>query len=197
MNNCRTHIIHEAYKLFLSNNVEKVTIPELEKATKKSRGSIFYHFKDKIDLFNCIVNEIFLPQLEIPIQMYDTVPNVTFKQFVESYKSPEERAIEIIKKKYQFSEAEKCYFDFISQAYKYSPGFKEQYTLVFAKEAQVWKMVINRNKKNGQLTNSDSEAIANIMMFVKTGILFNKGHSNLSLLECEKTLLKLSGNLLE
>ena len=45
--NSRELILKEAFKLFLQRNVEKVTVPELERVTKLQRGAIFYHFKDK------------------------------------------------------------------------------------------------------------------------------------------------------
>lgn len=49
--NSRDLILKEAFKLFLQKNVEKVTVPDLEKATGIQRGAIFYHFKDKETLF--------------------------------------------------------------------------------------------------------------------------------------------------
>ena len=45
--NSRELILKEAFKLFLQRNVEKVTVPELERVTKLQRGAIFYHFKDR------------------------------------------------------------------------------------------------------------------------------------------------------
>lgn len=43
--NSRNLILKEAFKLFLQKNVEKVTVPELERVTKLQRGAIFYHSK--------------------------------------------------------------------------------------------------------------------------------------------------------
>lgn len=45
--NSRELILKEAFKLFIQRNVEKVTVPELERVTKLQRGAIFYYFKDK------------------------------------------------------------------------------------------------------------------------------------------------------
>ncbi len=55
----RKHILFESYKLFLSYNIEKVTITELERATSKIRGIIFYHFSNKQQLFEAVVDEVF------------------------------------------------------------------------------------------------------------------------------------------
>ena len=40
-------ILKEAFKLFLQKNVEKVTVPELERVTKLQRGAIFFTLKIK------------------------------------------------------------------------------------------------------------------------------------------------------
>lgn len=40
-------ILKEAFKLFLQKNVEKVTVPELERVTKLQRGAIFITLKIK------------------------------------------------------------------------------------------------------------------------------------------------------
>lgn len=176
MSNSRFYILEKSYRLFLYHNLEKVTISELEKETKKTRGTIFYHFNDKINLFNCIVNEIFLPQFNMSPQLYDTEFNPSLLAFIEAYKSPEERAINIIRNKYQIHEAERCYFNFLSQAYKYSPNFQERYTQVFLKEMQILEQVINKGKKNNLLIDCDPHILAYIVMFIRTGVFYTKGH---------------------
>lgn len=57
--NSRELILKEAFKLFLQKNVEKVTVPELERVTKLQRGAIFYHFKDKEAIFKDAVKQYF------------------------------------------------------------------------------------------------------------------------------------------
>ena len=63
--NSRDLILKEAFKLFLQKNVEKVTVPDLEKATGVQRGSIFYHFKDKEALFVEVIDQYFFSELNI------------------------------------------------------------------------------------------------------------------------------------
>ena len=61
--NSRELILKEAFKLFLQKNVEKVTVPELERVTKLQRGAIFYHFKDKEAIFKDAVKQYFFSPL--------------------------------------------------------------------------------------------------------------------------------------
>lgn len=68
----RELILKEAFKLFLQKNVEKVTVPEIEKATGVKRGAIFYHFEDKKALFIEVIEKYFFSELNIfyPINPY-------------------------------------------------------------------------------------------------------------------------------
>lgn len=61
----RDMIIKEAFKLFLQKNVEKVTVPELERVTKLQRGAIFYHYKDKEEIFREVIDRYFFSPLNI------------------------------------------------------------------------------------------------------------------------------------
>lgn len=63
--NSRELILKEAFKLFLQKNVEKVTVPELERVTKLQRGAIFYHFKDKSAIFEEVIERHFFSSLNI------------------------------------------------------------------------------------------------------------------------------------
>lgn len=61
----RDLILKEAFKLFLQKNVEKVTVPELERVTRLQRGAIFYHFKDKETIFREVIEKYFFSPLNI------------------------------------------------------------------------------------------------------------------------------------
>ena len=62
--NSRELILKEAFKLFLQKNVEKVTVPELERVTKLQKGAIFIILKIKKQYSRMQLNNIF-PQLNI------------------------------------------------------------------------------------------------------------------------------------
>lgn len=64
----RELILKEAFKLFLQKNVEKVTVPELERVCKLRRGAIFYHFKNKEDIFEKAVELYFFSPLNFLYQ---------------------------------------------------------------------------------------------------------------------------------
>lgn len=84
--NSRELILKEAFKLFLQKNVEKVTVPELERVTKLQRGAIFYHFKDKEAIFKDAVKQYFFSPLNIFI-IRKTKCSPLFKRSDISYKT--------------------------------------------------------------------------------------------------------------
>lgn len=70
--NSRELILKEAFKLFIQRNVEKVTVPELERVTKLQRGAIFYYFKDKSAILTEAIERYFFSSLNI---FYPINPN--------------------------------------------------------------------------------------------------------------------------
>jgi Transcriptional regulator len=164
------HILKAAYQLFLSNNVEKVTISEIEKATKKIRGTIFYHFKDKQGIFEAVVNEIFFPLFEIPQDMVTNANSLPLYHFMEKYKSPEERIIDRTNEMFQIENAATYYYDFLSQAGKYYPSFKKQYLEVTNSEFAFLNSVIKKNRKSKNQLLTEKE-LTYIIMLLKTGII--------------------------
>lgn len=192
MKNLRTNILNEAYKLFLSKNVEKVTIAELENALKKTRGTIFYHFSNKQNLFEAVVDEIFLPLSEISQEAIKMANYVPLKMFVETYKSPEERVIEHIRSTFQISEPEISYYNFLSQAHKYYSGFKEKYTAIIIKDLFVWEIVIKKAQNDNLFEAGLPRETAYIFMLLKRGLICSNGYLKLSGSEQVNNLLCLS-----
>lgn len=180
MSNCRKFILREAYKLFLSNNMEKVTISELEKATGRLRGTIFYHFRDKQNLFESVIEEIFIPLIEVPPNAMNMAESLPFNLFVKQFESIEERAFSQTRKMFSISDIENCYYNFLSQACKYYPQIRNKYSDIVNRELSVWKIAIGKAQNNNIVPNRDLTEMAYIFMLLKTGILFNEGHIHTS-----------------
>lgn len=176
MGTCRMQILRESYVLFLHGNVEKVTINELEKATKRIRGAIFYHFKGKLKLLESIVEELFLPSFNIPSEIVEAANEASFEDFIKVYKSPEERVINIIKTEFKVDEPDFCYFNFMNQAKKYYPDFSSKYAKVIDLELSVWNAVIEKNRDQLTFFGDRTKEIAAIFMHLSTGLFFQKGY---------------------
>lgn len=59
----REKLLAETYKLLLTSNWETVTIESIEKSIGRTRGSIFYFFKNKLALFLEVIEKMFVPDL--------------------------------------------------------------------------------------------------------------------------------------
>lgn len=190
MSDFRKLILKESYRLFLYGNMEKVTFTEIEKATGKVRSSIAYYFRDKQSIFDAVVNEIFFPSFKIPKEMISCSDVLSLSEFLEKYKTPEERLIERTNNMLQISDAEKRYYDFLSQAGKYYPGFKQRYSEVINNE-----FVFLRNfMVNGNIEKIPSdyteEELAHLVLILKTGMACIEGHTDKTLIMNKDTLLK-------
>lgn len=60
----RTRILDAAEGLFLDHGVSRTSLHEIASAAGVTRGAVYWHFKDKIDLFNAMMDRVFLPTEE-------------------------------------------------------------------------------------------------------------------------------------
>ena len=174
MNSTKLQILNNAYRLFLSDNIEKVTISRLEEATQRVRGAIFYHFESKQKIFESVVNEMFLPSFQLSSKIIDSAHNSSLEIFIETYKCPEERVISQIKDIFNMEDAEICYNNLFSQAYRYCPDFKHKYKEVLNDDLFLWKTALQKAKKDSTQTECEIEKAASMLMFAATGIALKK-----------------------
>jgi AcrR family transcriptional regulator len=190
--NSRRLILQEAYKLFLTNNVEKGTIEELERASQKVRGTIFYHFRNKQNIFESVVDELFLPSLAVPTNIQDIIDTVSLRQFIELYESPEKRAINQIKEIYHIDQPEMSYYNFVFQAYKYYEDFDKKINNVMSLDIEIWKTVIdNAHKSKELICNHSTEELVILFTSFVTGLPLKEKYFHSLNLDYSQSLTKL------
>ena len=57
----RCHLLDAAEQLFQSNGVSRTSLNDIALAAGTTRGAIYWHFKDKSDLFNAMMERVTLP----------------------------------------------------------------------------------------------------------------------------------------
>lgn len=57
----RSHILDAAERLFSKRGVSRTSLEDIAAAAGVTRGAIYWHFKDKSDLFSAMVNRVTLP----------------------------------------------------------------------------------------------------------------------------------------
>lgn len=138
--NSRELILKEAFKLFLQKNVEKVTVPELERVTKLQRGAIFYHFKDKSAIFKEVIERYFFSSLNI---FYPVSPDNIFS--LEEYWNKKNEQLVMIQSWFRQekinSNPYEAFFHVAAEANLYICGFKDKMLGLIERDKKYWEQV--------------------------------------------------------
>ena len=62
--NTQSAVLESTYRLMFQYNIEGITMVELEKKLKRTRGSIYYFYKDKTALFKAVIDGLFFPVID-------------------------------------------------------------------------------------------------------------------------------------
>ena len=165
-------IIEEAFKLFLNNNFEKVSISDIEHAIGKTRGSIFYFFKNKEELFNEVV-ETYLIKIQDPSVKFRQDENMSLKQFISMYISGINTTMS---KMLSISVVNiyKQYFSLYLQASRIYPNFSEIMTQYSINEINLWEKAINRAIQTKEIRAVDTRHYATLFRSCFLGLAFDR-----------------------
>lgn len=134
----RDLILKESFKLFLQRNVEKVTVPDIEKATGVHRGAIFYHFKDKEALFIEVIEKYFFSELNI---FYPINPNglYSFTEYIQKKNTHLDYVIDWFQKEDLNLNPYGSFFHLCSQANLYDSNFKNRMFHMLEMDKLYWQ----------------------------------------------------------
>lgn len=168
----KERIIEEAFKLFLNHNFEKVSISDLEQAVGKTRGAIFYFFKNKEELFDQVIDTYIL-KTQNPSEKFNFDSNISLNQFIHQYISGINATMS---KMLSLSVVNiyKGYFSLYMQASRIYPNFNEIMTLNSVKELNLWEKVINRAIQSREIKAINTRHYAAIFRSCFLGLAFDK-----------------------
>lgn len=171
----KERIIEEAFKLFLNHNFEKVSISDLEKAVGKTRGAIFYFFKNKEELFNEVITT-YIIKMQNPSEKFKADDNVSLEQFIYLYINGVNTTMS---KMLSLSVVNiyKGYFSLYMQASRIYPDFAETMTRYSLEELNLWENVISRAIQNKEIKAVDTRHYATLFRSCFLGLAFDKSLS--------------------
>ncbi len=70
----RQSLLDAAERLFDAQGVSRTSLQAIAQAAGVTRGAVYWHFKDKVDLFNALMERAHLPLEEPPAADADTAP---------------------------------------------------------------------------------------------------------------------------
>ena len=172
----KRELFRVAFKMFILKSFDGVSIPDIEKATGFTRGTIFHYADTKLDLFRQVVEYYVLERQDIDrkIQVAD---DCTLRQFIDTYAKGVERTMEalheIIGMDVPMRDCSRAYLNMTSQVSVLLPEVHKAFLNAMAKEERLWIEVIGRGVENGELCSDVQPAIlAKIMMSLFYGRAF-------------------------
>ncbi len=168
----KDRIIEEAFKLFLNHNFEKVSIVDLEKAIGKTRGAIFYFFKNKEELFNEVV-ETYIVKAQTPSEKFKFDADISLEQFIHQYINGINTTMS---KMLSLSVVNiyKHYFSLYMQASRIYPNFAEIMIRNSMDELNLWEKVITRAVQTKEIKEVDTKRYATIFRSCFLGLAFDR-----------------------
>ena len=172
----KRELFRVAFKMFILKSFDGVSIPDIEKATGFTRGTIFHYADTKLDLFRQVVEYYVLERQDIErkIQVAD---DCTLRQFIDTYAKGVERTMEalheIVGMDVPMRDCSRAYLNMMSQMSVLLPEIHKTFLNAMAKEERLWMEVIARGVENGALRSDVQPAIlAKIMMSLFYGRAF-------------------------
>lgn len=162
-------ILIEAFKLFTSNQYDKVTFSKLEAATNFSRGAILYHFKSKEVLFEAVVKEFVLNR--------STISSIVFKNnsFLEDVSDILNLFIDEQNKfkQMKISNINLAYFIIECSALMNLPQAQVLAAKWFEKDTNTWKTLILNAIDRGEIRKDvNADATATLFSAIYMGVSY-------------------------
>ena len=163
-------ILKESFKLFAWKRYEQVTVSDLERVTKLTRGAIFYYMKNKEHLFIEVLDKYMLSRNSPQVDYEQATLLSYIDLFIEQIKKSKKQMNLLGVKNMNFA-----YANIANQAIYYYPEFTKQVKEKDDEELQNWIKILQQAVKSGEIIDTiDIESVANIFQQTYSG-LGNKG----------------------
>ena len=163
-------ILKESFKLFAWKRYEQVTVSDLERVTKLTRGAIFYYMKNKEHLFIEVLDKYMLSRNSPQVDNEQVTLLSYIDLFIEQVKKSKKQMNLLGVKNMNFA-----YANIANQAIYYYPEFTKQVKDKDDEELQNWIKILQQAVKSGEIIDTISiESVANIFQQTYSG-LGNKG----------------------
>ena len=162
-------ILKESFKLFARKRDEQVKVSDLERATKLTRGAIFYYMQNKEHLFIEVLDKYMLDR-STPQVVEQMTLILYIDLFIEQIKQSKKQMGLLGIKNMNFA-----YANITNQAIYYYPEFVKLTKEKEEEELQNWIKVLKIAIQSGEIIDTiDVDSVANTFQLVFTG-LCNKG----------------------
>lgn len=167
MNETKLHILKIAFRLFIQKNFKEVTMQDIVKETKLSKGAFYHYFESKEQLFVEVIDTFYLGDEMTNQSDFD---KSSLKSFYLSYIKHLENFIEFIKQSIAAEKEEDYnninYFLLVFDAVHRFPDFREKIKKMHLDEQIMWEEIIEKAKESKEIdTPMSSHHIAKLFIY--------------------------------
>ncbi|MCX6277163.1 MAG: TetR/AcrR family transcriptional regulator [Bacteroidetes bacterium] len=145
MKDTREYIIDEAYKLFLTQSYEAVSISDISKAIGFTKGALYHHFKNKEELFRSVIDKHF-PLTSIS---FDD-ENISLKEYTEVCIDHIHNLLkETIISNEEFTPVN--FLALIADSFRHYEGFAKKKSMIIEYDVEKAKVIISNAIKRGEI----------------------------------------------
>ena len=160
-------IIYKALELYLINGYENVSITDLQSALDMGRGTMYYYFKNKDEVFVEIVNRFFLQPKQNMLRLPD---DVRVPQMIEAllryFSFLEDSLMELEDKNINTSNV----IMLLYTAYHRFPDLYRRANRLYASEKEKWVRALRNSIQAGEVRRDiPLETVATLFTHVKDG----------------------------
>ncbi len=173
-NNRQETLYNAAFKMFLLHQFKGVTLKQIEDEAGMSRGAIFYHAKNKMDLYRKVVKHYWIDRQNIKKKM-DVKPE-SLREFIIKYTesvSYTMNGLHALLRGCTVQQASHAYLAFLMQLRETVPDLHDEYLSNRTNELFIWNEILKDAKANGEIAEDvDTYAFAQTFVYVFYGQTF-------------------------
>ena len=150
MDSPRKKLLKEAFCLFLVKSYDSVTMMDIQKAAKTSRGAIYYHFRSKEEIYEEVIKEFLIPTFS----NYSLIPDVDKRTLQEAILASikfRQSHVNLLMEVTSYKLVDFYFFKFIFQAVEHSANFREKASILVEKEFNGWRNIIQVAIRTGEI----------------------------------------------
>lgn len=162
MKDTRDFIIDEAYKLFLNNSYEAVSISTISEAIGLTKGALYHHFRNKEELFRAVIDRHF------PISAVKVyVDKISLREYTDACIEHTQRTLEAI-----FGSDEKFlpvnYLSLVADCFRHYEGFQESKANFMDEAVANVKTILKNAIKRGEIRGDIDVKVVSMQYFSLT-----------------------------
>ena len=173
----KEHIIYKALELYLLNGYENVSITDLQSALNMGRGTMYYYFKNKDEIYIEIVNRFFLrPKQEMLRLKEDIRVPEMIEALLRYFRFLEENLMELEQRNINTSNV----IMLLYTAYHRFPDLYRRAHRLYATEQSMWQRALRNSMVAGEVRRDlPLEETAALFTQVKDG--YDAGRSGMQM----------------